>query len=151
MDHTAATQVLGGDVVIGCPALSKGQLSRQAGAAAMGGLAGVAISRLLQKNKTEESAPGGHIGSIYITLGHDRIAFFEQRNGLLGASLGRLLAAYDLKDIATCEWRPAKIGVSRLAIAAADGAQYELEVALVQKSKAQKIAQALESRPSRAA
>ena len=141
MDLTAAQDALGGEVVTGCSAMSSGQLKKRAGLAALGGLAAVAINNRLQKDKTDESAPGGHVGSIYIALGTDRVAFFEQKNGLT-SSLGRHLVTHGLADFTAVDWKPAKFGISRLGLTTADQS-YEFDVALAQKGKAQRIVDAV--------
>ncbi len=149
MDLSAAVQELGSEVVVGCPALSKGQLKQRATAGAIGGLAGMAIASRFKKAKSEDTAPGGHVGSIYITLGTDKIAFFEQKNGLT-SSLGRLLAVHNIAAVSVQEWKPAKFGISKLTLTAAEET-YEFDVALVQKSKAAKVVEAVQAAMAKAA
>lgn len=133
-----------GEVVAACPAVSQGQWKREGAAVALGGaIAGIGVLRALQAGKTEPTAPGGHIGSIYVTLGRDRIAFWEEKKGIAGASLGRLLAAHSRSAVRVCDWKPAKLIASTLIIVAGDDAHYELGIALSHKGKAQKIIDAL--------
>jgi hypothetical protein len=145
MDLTTAQHALGGEVVTGCSAMSGGQLKKRAGLAALGGLAAVAINNRLQTDKTDENAPGDHVGSIYVALGTDRVAFLEQKNGLT-SSLGRHLATHELGDFTAVEWKPAKFGISRLALTTAEGQTYKFDVALAQKGNAQRIADAVRER-----
>jgi hypothetical protein len=79
MDYTPAREVLGSDVIVGCPMQSKGLMSRNAGAAAVGGVAGVLVARMLQRDKTDDTSPGGHIGQVYVCLGDTRVAFFDRK------------------------------------------------------------------------
>ena len=144
MDLSPAIEALGSEVRVACPVLSRGQLKQRAAIGAIGGVAGLAVARMLKKDKTDDTAPGGHTGSIVIALGTDRIAFFEQKNGLT-ASLGKHLGTHDLTTITNVDWQPARFGVSKLTLAAGDET-YEFEVALVQKRKAQRIVDAVHER-----
>ena len=151
MDYTPAREVLGSDVIVGCPMQSKGLMARNAGAAAVGGMAGVLVAKMLQKDKTEVTSPGGHIGQVYVCLGDTRVAFFEQKNGMTGSSLGKLLAVGDITDVTTLDWRPSRFGLSHLIVAANNNDPYELEVALIHKAKAAKIVEAVQAQLSKAA
>lgn len=151
MDYAPAREILGSDVIVGCPMQSKGLMARNTGAAAVGCMAGVLVAKMLQKDKTEVTSPGGHIGQVYVCLGDTRVAFFEQRNGMTGSSLGKLLAVGDITIVTTLDWRPSRFGLSHLIVAANGNDPYELEVALIHKGKAAKLVEAVQAQLSKAA
>ncbi len=143
-------EVLGEDMAIGCPALSCAYATQLASEAAEGStsriLSGVVGMAADEDPPSDDLAPGGHTGAIFIACSASRIAFFVHHPGFFLASTGMLLARHDLDDVKSCVFRPARTGESRLTFEFTGGQRYELKVQLPHRAKAHRIAEAIEER-----
>jgi hypothetical protein len=143
-------EVLGGDIAIGCPALSRAYATQLAAEAAGGSttriLAGVVGVAEDEDLPPDDLAPGGHKGAIFIACGASKIAFFVHHPGFFLASTGMLLARHDLDEVKLCVFRPARTGESRMIFEFTRGQRYEMEVQLPHRGKAHRIAEAIDQR-----
>ena len=153
MDLTPVAEVLGEDVVVGCPALSRSfALQLAAEAEALTGRKGIFATATADEDPanapivSDPLSPGGHNGTIFIACGARAIAFFVHHPGFFLASTGLLLALHDHADIASCEFRPARTGESRIIFRLYSGTTYELEVQMPQRGKAHRIEEIFERR-----
>jgi hypothetical protein len=151
MDLKKVEQELGEPVTESFPAMSKGygkQITARAGMFAVGGLAGVAVGKVLEKRLAKdedgENAPAGVEGEVYVALTANWLAIYEYKRGILKSSIGDLRAKIERAEIAVLTIEPKKmLGFSPISIATSDGTTYALEVAMAHKGKAQKVVSAV--------
>lgn len=144
----AAAQLLGEPVVIGATIATKGTLSKMAVTAGafqaggvIGGLAGSAIGAALGNNAKAPTTPGNYKGLAFIAVTPTNVAFFSVKRGLLKNSIKELLVQHPRADLAGME-----VGgglIPSVTVAFNDGTIYALEVAKLQKGKADKVKQEL--------
>jgi hypothetical protein len=145
LDLRPVSDVMGEDIIVGCPAMSRACARRIAreGSGQPGG-AGRLVA-LLHEPEFDACAPGGTDGPIFIALGPTRVAFFVHNPGFFLSSTGMLLAVHERGDVRGLVFRPARAGASRLTFAFAGDTTYDVEVALPHRGKAHLIAEALEA------
>jgi hypothetical protein len=147
MDKVAA-HMLGEQVVVGATIATKGTLSKMAVSAGafqaggvIGSLAGSAIGAALGSNAKAPTTPGNYKGLAYIAVTPTQVAFFSVKRGLLKNSIKELLAQHPRGDLAGME-----VGggiIPSVTVAFNDGTIYAMEVAKIQKGKADKVKQEL--------
>jgi hypothetical protein len=126
--------------------MSKGygkQITARAGMFAVGGLAGMAVGKVLEKRLAKdedgENAPASVAGEVYVVLTANWLAIYEHKRGILKSSIGDLREKIERTAIAALTIEPKKmLGFSPISIETSDGTTYALEVAMAHKGKAQK-------------
>jgi|CXWL01.1.fsa_nt_gi hypothetical protein len=150
MDLKKVEQELGEPVTESFPAMSKGygkQITARAGMFAVGGLAGFAVGKVIEKRLAKdedgENAPSGVEGEVYVALTANWLAIYEHKRGILKSSIGELRARIERSQISASRIEPKKFGFSPISIETSDGTVYALEVAMAHKGKAQKVVSAV--------
>lgn len=138
-----AAQILGEDVIASSPVMPSGYAKNIASHVAgtyAGGAIGAAAAGALNRRGAEPITPGDHKGNIFMVVTPTRLAFFEQKQGLLRRSLGRLLAEHPREEVSNFNLEGKGMTNSALTIELADGTTYGLAVPRVQRGKASKVA-----------
>ncbi len=158
MDDTKARNELGEEIIASCLAISKGHTMRNATSAAgfaVGGIIGAAAATVAAKkfgkDGPEGTSPGGHRGNVYIVAGPTQIAFLEQKQGLIKASLGKVLARHARSEVTAIELAPGSLGMTTFTVRFQDGSSYVLDVARVQRGKAERFRDAVAGAQEQAA
>jgi hypothetical protein len=86
----------------------------------------------------------GYDGPCYVALGPSRIVVFEYQPGAFSFAPGRALATYALRDLASCEYWPARTGGSRLPVTTRTGLACDLMIALAHRGTGHRISAAID-------
>jgi len=117
-----ASEMLGETVIAGVALDSQAAVRKAMKSGAGGVLGALAGSALAGIDVKEASAPGDHNGSLYMTVGENKIGFFSTKQGLFKNSLAQLLAQHSRNDVKAFEIE--KGVMSTVHIVLQDGTHY---------------------------
>jgi hypothetical protein len=143
-----AAAALGEPVVDGVILLARGSAKKmRSQVSPVGGLVGVAISRVAADRLTKDTtpatpAPGGYTGGAFLALTSSRLVLFSSSSGVFKQKLGEQLAEYRPGEIDRFEFGKAAAGVGTLDLISTDGDRWAFEFSKVVRKKLVRMAEA---------